>query len=54
MKVPDGKLCVMGDNRNNSHDSRAWGLLDRNMVKGRADIRFWPVKQIGLIPVRKD
>ena len=54
LKIPEGKLCVMGDNRNNSHDSRAWGLLDRSMVKGRADLRFWPVKQIGLIPVRKD
>ncbi len=54
LKIPEGKLCVMGDNRNNSHDSRAWGLLDRKLVKGRADIKFWPVKEIGMIPVRKD
>ena len=54
LKIPDGKLCVMGDNRNNSHDSRAWGLLDRKMVKGRADMKFWPVNHIGLIHTFKE
>ena len=54
LKIPEGKLCVMGDNRNNSHDSRAWGLLDRRLVKGRAEIKFWPVGQMGRIPTRKD
>ena len=54
LKIPEGKLCVMGDNRNNSHDSRSWGLLDKKLVKGRAEIKFWPVDHIGMIPVRKD
>jgi len=39
----------MGDNRNNSHDSRSWGLLKRSMVKGRAELKFWPFDSAGTI-----
>lgn len=49
IKVPPGKLCVMGDNRNNSHDSRAWGFLDIHQIKGRAEFKFWPPWTVGLI-----
>lgn len=49
VKVPVGSLCVMGDNRNNSHDSRSWGLLSRSMIKGRAELKFWPFKAAGTI-----
>lgn len=49
VRVPADKLCVMGDNRNNSHDSRSWGLLDRKMVKGRAEFKFWPVNHMARI-----
>jgi len=53
-KVPPGNICVMGDNRNNSHDSRSWGLLDRKMVKGRAEVKFWPPSAVGRIATLKD
>lgn len=49
VRVPNDKICVMGDNRNNSHDSRAWGLLDLNRVKGRAEFKFWPPWSTGFI-----
>jgi len=48
-KVPKGTYFMMGDNRNNSHDSHAWGPLDQRRVIGRAMVRFWPPKRVGLI-----
>ena len=44
-----GELYVMGDNRNNSNDSRFWGTLPRNRVIGKAFLRFWPLNRIGLV-----
>ncbi len=40
--VPRGHLFVMGDNRNESHDSHIWGMLPEERVIGRADVVFWP------------
>ena len=34
--VPEGQLLVLGDNRDNSRDSRYWGFLPIDQVKGRA------------------
>jgi signal peptidase I len=32
---------MMGDNRDNSQDSRYWGFLPRDLVKGRAVVIYW-------------
>src|SRR5262245_6704995 len=47
--VPQGQLYVMGDNRNNSEDSRTFGPIDRSAVVGRAFVRIWPLSHTGLL-----
>ncbi|HET7293251.1 MAG TPA: signal peptidase I [Vicinamibacteria bacterium] len=41
LRVPEGQLFVLGDNRDNSNDSRIWGFLPRELVKGRALFVYW-------------
>ncbi|HWC41319.1 MAG TPA: signal peptidase I [Actinomycetota bacterium] len=45
--VKPGELYVMGDNRTNSQDSRAFGVIQRSDVVGRAFVRIWPLTHTG-------
>ncbi len=41
VQVPDDRLFMMGDNRDNSSDSRFWGFLDPAAVRGKAFLIYW-------------
>lgn len=45
--VEDGTYFVMGDHRNQSNDSRAWGVVPESLIYGKAVFRYWPVDRMG-------
>ncbi len=45
-----GQYFVLGDNRHNSSDSRLWGILPKENIKGRAFMELFPLNQISVFP----
>jgi signal peptidase I len=45
--VPDDEFFFMGDNRDDSHDSRFWGTVPASFVKGRAFLVYWSFDSSG-------
>lgn len=51
-KVPEGHIFAMGDNRNNSEDSRfkGVGFVPYELIKGKAMVVFWPIGHLKSLP----
>ena len=47
--VPENNYLALGDNRRNSQDSRYWGFVPKNYLKGPAFFRYWPLSRIGSV-----
>jgi signal peptidase I len=47
--LKDDEYFVLGDNRQFSHDSRAWGVLPKNDVIGKVLIRAWPISKAEIL-----
>lgn len=49
--IPEGNYFVMGDNRENSSDSREWGFLKKELIIGQALLRYWPIDQVTILSI---
>lgn len=47
--VPTGCVWVMGDNRQNSSDSRYFGAIPTKSIFGKAVVTYWPLNRVGLL-----
>jgi signal peptidase I len=47
--VPEDSYFVLGDHRNSSNDSRAWGYVPKNLIYGKAVFAYWPLDKMGRV-----
>lgn len=47
--IPENNYLVIGDNRNNSQDSRVLGTLEKEAILGRLRVSFFPLDRIGIV-----
>jgi signal peptidase I len=47
--ILDEQYFMMGDNRDESYYSRFWGFVERGDVYGKAFLKVWPLREIGLL-----
>ena len=49
LEMPEDMYFLMGDNRNNSEDSRYFGMVNRKQIYAKSGLRIWPLNQIGFL-----
>ena len=49
VRIPEKHFAVMGDNRQQSSDSREWGFIPADSIIGRVWLRYWPPQALALV-----
>ena len=50
VEIPENQYLVFGDNRSHSRDGREFGPITKDLIVGKAFLKYWPVNELGLIP----